>query len=192
MNSAYRLITDSAVFAAQKHAGQMRKELNEPYINHPLRCGAIAAQLGYSSSVIAALHLHDVIEDTPTTLEELRSFCPDETIELVDALTKRFGASKDYTPEELKMHKACYYNGIEQTPGAIAAKTIDRIDNLRDMMRTAHRSPTMFRWATTYFAKTLEEVSPLVRKLNVTDIKVADLYEQTVAQMAAVLAKRLS
>jgi (p)ppGpp synthase/HD superfamily hydrolase len=59
-----KLVTSAAVFAAEAHCGQVRKELNEPYIIHPLKVGHLAAQLGQSEEFVAACYLHDVPEDT--------------------------------------------------------------------------------------------------------------------------------
>ena len=73
--------------AARVHAGQ-RDKAGEPYILHPLR---VMLSLGGAYERMAAV-LHDVVEDTPVTLEDLaREGFPPEVLEAVDALTKRNG-----------------------------------------------------------------------------------------------------
>ena len=76
--------------AARVHAGQTDKA-GEPYILHPLR---VMLSLGAEYERMAAI-LHDVVEDTPVTLEDLaREGFPPEVVEAVDALTKREGESR--------------------------------------------------------------------------------------------------
>jgi hypothetical protein len=78
--SSYALITASAAFAAEAHASQVRRELNEPYIIHPLRCGKMAADFECNAEFIAALHLHDVVEDTRVPMETLQTLFPEHTV----------------------------------------------------------------------------------------------------------------
>ena len=59
-------------FAAQRHAGQVRKS-GEPYVVHPLGVACICAELRAETPVIVAALLHDTVEDTQTTLEEIAS-----------------------------------------------------------------------------------------------------------------------
>lgn len=80
-----RLEDAALLFATQKHIGQTRKFNNLPYIVHPIRVASLVAkQLENTShkeevisSVVAAAYLHDTLEDTETTVEELtREFSP--------------------------------------------------------------------------------------------------------------------
>ena len=59
-------------FAVKAHAGALRKGTNLPYILHPMEAAAIAAQMTDDQDVIAAAVLHDAIEDTETTAEDIR------------------------------------------------------------------------------------------------------------------------
>jgi (p)ppGpp synthase/HD superfamily hydrolase len=158
-----RLICDAAAFAAVAHGLQTRKDLNEAYIAHPLRCGAMAARMGARDEVIAALYLHDVVEDCPNfALEDLKDF-PERVVRMVSLLTK---LPKSYEEEfgEAKA-KQVYYGRILTDPDAVFCKIVDRIDNLRDATRTALGSPTMKRFAARYLAKTLAEFPPLRQAL---------------------------
>jgi (p)ppGpp synthase/HD superfamily hydrolase len=178
-----QLITEAAVFAAEAHALQTRKALNEAYITHPLRVGAMAAKLGAHSFVIAAAYLHDVVEDTPMEMDDLSGF-PPGTVRLVQLLTKPADTGDVYRDQ---VNKDLYYMNILKDEDAILLKILDRIDNLRDMTRTAKQSPSMGRWAARYLAKTLKEFVDLRRKcLNVTAVT---WYDETMAGLAEVLAK---
>ena len=65
------LVTRAIIFAAQAHDGMRRKMSDIPYILHPMEAAAIVGSLTEKQEVIAAAALHDVIEDTPVTFEEV-------------------------------------------------------------------------------------------------------------------------
>lgn len=65
------LVTRAIIFAAQAHDGMRRKKADIPYILHPVEAAAIVGSLTENQEVIAAAALHDVIEDTPVTFEEV-------------------------------------------------------------------------------------------------------------------------
>ncbi|MGH3273147.1 MAG: RelA/SpoT family protein [Streptosporangiaceae bacterium] len=74
-------------FAARLHRGQDRKS-GDPYITHPLAVTTILAELGMNTETLCAALLHDTIEDTDYTLEELRHDFGDDIAALVDGVTK--------------------------------------------------------------------------------------------------------
>src|SRR5690349_22084339 len=73
--------------AERMHEGQTRKS-GDPYITHPLAVATILAELGMTAPTLCAALLHDTVEDTPYTLEELRHDFGDEVVQLVDGVTK--------------------------------------------------------------------------------------------------------
>lgn len=73
--------------AARAHAGQARKS-GEPYVSHPLEVAAIVAALHMDDDSIVAALLHDVIEDTPVTIEEVKKEFGGEVAHLVEGVTK--------------------------------------------------------------------------------------------------------
>jgi (p)ppGpp synthase/HD superfamily hydrolase len=74
--------------ARQAHAGQVRNASGGmPYIEHPVAVATRLAQRGYDDEVLAAALLHDVVEDTETTVEELRRELGDRVADLVAALS---------------------------------------------------------------------------------------------------------
>ena len=66
-------IFDKALyFATEKHSGQLRKIANTPYILHPIEVASIVGTMTDDREILAAAVLHDTVEDTDTTLEEIR------------------------------------------------------------------------------------------------------------------------
>lgn len=83
----WRLIDSAYQLAAAAHADQQRKD-GSPYIQHPLKVAITLAELRLDPSTIAAALLHDVVEDTPNTITEVRRRFGHEIANLVDGVTK--------------------------------------------------------------------------------------------------------
>jgi guanosine-3',5'-bis(diphosphate) 3'-pyrophosphohydrolase len=81
------LIQAAADLALKAHEGQTRKESKVPYIVHPIAVALILAKYGFSEEVIAAALVHDVVEDTSVTQEELRETLGDAVANLVASVT---------------------------------------------------------------------------------------------------------
>ena len=81
-------LEEAIKFATDAHAGQIRKLVNLPYILHPLEAATIVAKLTSDEDVICAALLHDVVEDTPHELSEIRDKFGDRVAELVGAETE--------------------------------------------------------------------------------------------------------
>jgi (p)ppGpp synthase/HD superfamily hydrolase len=75
-------------FAAMAHAGQMRKKTTIPYISHPYIVATILQQQGCDEHVVIAGVLHDTVEDTPTTIEEIRREFGAPVADIVAAVTE--------------------------------------------------------------------------------------------------------
>lgn len=87
------LIRKAYEFSDNAHRGQMRKS-GEPYVEHCLEVAFILAEQHMDSTTIAAGLVHDVVEDTEVTIEDLRKEFDDEIAELVDCVTDRQASSK--------------------------------------------------------------------------------------------------
>lgn len=157
-----QLVTSAAAFAAEAHLHQVRKELSEPYIVHPLRVGLMAAQIGMDAEFIAACYLHDVLEDTTVPRATMVSIFPERTMELVDAMTKWWGDSHSGDPVQLAQWKVQYAYRLIRTPGGALLKVLDRTDNLTDFTRMARMAPKTHKWAARYAKKTREEFPDLL------------------------------
>ena len=81
------LVKRAYVYATRAHRGQTRKS-GDPYITHPLAVATILAELGMNHETLCAALLHDTIEDTSYTLDELRADFGEEIATLVDGVTK--------------------------------------------------------------------------------------------------------
>ncbi len=81
------LLERAYTVAETMHGTQMRKS-GDPYITHPLAVTTILADIGMTEPTLVAALLHDTVEDTPYTLEQLREEFGDEVAELVDGVTK--------------------------------------------------------------------------------------------------------
>lgn len=77
------LFEQAILFAVERHAGAVRKGTETPYITHPMEAAAIVATMTNDREVLAAAVLHDVVEDTPTTIEEVRQRFGDRVASLV-------------------------------------------------------------------------------------------------------------
>jgi (p)ppGpp synthase/HD superfamily hydrolase len=167
-----QLITSSAAFAADAHSGQVRQELNEPYIVHPLRVGMMAAKYELPAEAIAACHLHDVVEDTKVPMATLESLFPVPTVVLVKALTKWW--RDGHTDEVVQASKRAYYDQILATPLAPTLKVLDRIDNVYDFAKMARMASGTHRWAQRYYKKTSLEFVPILEALSTDCPAIAD------------------
>jgi guanosine-3',5'-bis(diphosphate) 3'-pyrophosphohydrolase len=82
------LVRSALAQAQSDHAGQVRNGSGGmPYVEHPIRVAAILDELGYGDEVLAAALLHDIVEDSETTLDELREKFGGEVAGLVGAMT---------------------------------------------------------------------------------------------------------
>ena len=131
VGSDLALLLRAATFSAERHRGQLRKGVDaSPYINHPLEVASILANVGGvtdATTLVAAL-LHDTIEDTSASPEDLETLFGPEVRLLVDEVTDDKKLEK---PERKRLQ-------IEHTPAlSVAAKQIklgDKICNTRDVV----------------------------------------------------------
>jgi GTP diphosphokinase / guanosine-3',5'-bis(diphosphate) 3'-diphosphatase len=124
------LLLKALSFAAHKHRDQRRKDAEaSPYINHPIALAEVLAGEGGITDleVLAAALLHDTIEDTATTLEELREHFGGRIAGMVAEVTD----DKELPKTERKRLQIEHAAGI--SPGAKLVKLADKICNLRDV-----------------------------------------------------------
>jgi guanosine-3',5'-bis(diphosphate) 3'-pyrophosphohydrolase len=164
----------AAAFAAQKHRDQRRKDSKQrPYINHPLALAEVLHTDGRvrDPAVLAAALLHDTIEDTPTTYEELRGqfgiTIADTVVEVTDVKFLKKNSRK-----RLQVAKAG-----RASRGAKQIKIADKICNLRDILGSPPVDWTLER-RRDYFDQAKEVVDE-VRGVNAKLERVFDrLYRQ--------------
>jgi len=129
-NSGLPIILSALAFAAEKHRDQRRKNAEaSPYINHPIALANMLANEGNvdDSVVICAALLHDTIEDTETTPEELRAAFGDEISDIVREVTD----DKLLSKQDRKRLQIEHAGSLSDK--AKLVKLADKISNLRDM-----------------------------------------------------------
>jgi len=123
-------LLDAILFAAERHKNQRRKDAEaSPYINHPIALAHFLATIGgiTDTTVLQAAVLHDIIEDTETTEEELRSRFGDAVTDIVLEVTDDKALPKQRR-KQLQVEHA-----PQKSPGAALVKLADKICNLRDI-----------------------------------------------------------
>lgn len=128
-------IRDAYDLAARSHAGQKRNT-GEPYIIHPIAVANIAAEeLEMDANTVIAAFLHDVVEDTPVTVEEIRAQFGDDVAFLVDVVTKRKKEKYAHT-KQIDNYKQIL-DSVHYDVRALLVKLSDRLHNMRtlDSMR---------------------------------------------------------
>ena len=129
-----KLIHGAYEFAKKKHEGQFRKS-GEAYIHHPIEVAYICAQLQTSPTTIAAALLHDVVEDTDTSIDDINELFGEEVAKIVDSLTKiqRMKLSKMTAEDfEAEDHRKIFL-GMAKDVRVIIVKLADRLHNMRTM-----------------------------------------------------------
>ncbi|WNF30007.1 HD domain-containing protein [Streptomyces sp. C11-1] len=118
------------VLAESSHRGQMRKS-GEPYITHPLAVTLILAELGAETTTLTASLLHDTVEDTEVTLDQVREQFGEEVCYLVDGVTKLekvdYGAAAE--PETFRKMLVATGNDVR----VMSIKLADRLHNMRTL-----------------------------------------------------------
>lgn len=158
------LIERAYLVAKEGHAGQTRAS-GEPYINHPLNVAAILAELQLDDTTIAAAILHDVVEDTLFTLDEIEDMFGEEIALLIDGVTK-IGQIYFKTKEQQQIE--AYRKLIIATAKdlrVILIKLADRLHNMRTLkfMREDKRKRIA--------KETMELYAPLANRLGISSIK---------------------
>ncbi|GHI86995.1 RelA/SpoT family protein [Streptomyces xanthophaeus] len=118
------------LLAETSHRGQMRKS-GEPYITHPLAVTLILAELGAETVTLTASLLHDTVEDTEVTLDQVREEFGDEVCFIVDGVTKvekiDYGAAAE--PETFRKMLVATGNDVR----VMSIKLADRLHNMRTL-----------------------------------------------------------
>jgi guanosine-3',5'-bis(diphosphate) 3'-pyrophosphohydrolase len=181
MSHDMKLITRACAFAATAHGMTTRKGIKEAYICHPSRVAERAAHFDLDVSCVAAAYLHDVVEDTDVTIEDLYDF-PPRVVELVELLTEPKNVDESKKTEAFQQ----YLRRLVTDPDAASLKTIDRTDNINDMIRSAHVSPDLNRWSRRYLGKTLRDF-PTIVLVTVSNKDIVNEFHETVAKLGQIL-----
>jgi len=157
-------VKDAYDYAAAAHKGQKRRS-GEPYITHPIAVADILADLHMDGPTLTAAMLHDVVEDTPSSMEEIGARFGPGVAELVDGVTKldqiQFKSRKEAQAESFRKMLLAMVRDIR----VIMVKLADRTHN----MRTLGSMPAPKR--RTIARETLDIYAPIANRLGIHSIK---------------------
>lgn len=157
IDKAYHMANDA-------HKGVCRRS-GEPYICHPLAVARLVLDLGMDSESIAAALLHDVVEDTPTTVEQLTAAFGQEVALLVDGVTKltkiQFSNIEELQAENLRKMLLAMSRDVR----VMIIKLCDRLHN----MRTGDAWPEQKRRDKA--RETMEVYAPIANRLGILNVK---------------------
>src|SRR5438093_1298053 len=150
--------------AATAHHGQRRLS-GEDYVNHPLEVAAILADLELDSETIAAALLHDTVEDTNLTAEEVRREFGPEVARLVDGVTKlgRISLRTDQQQQAENIRKMMV--AMAEDLRVVLIKLADRLHNMRTLEPLAEPKRRKIS------RETLDIYAPLAHRLGIGQIK---------------------
>jgi len=163
-NADTDLLRKAYVFSAKVHLGQVRLS-GEPYLNHPLEVAGILTQLRLDVASVATGLLHDTVEDTLTSLKEVRENFGEEIAQLVDGVTKisqiSLQSSEDGQAENFRKMILAMVKDIR----VILVKLADRLHNMRTLK---YHSPEK---QAEIAQETLDIYAPLANRLGIDWIK---------------------
>lgn len=160
------LIRKAYDYAAVMHKDQKRRS-GEPYIQHPIEVAYICCTLQSGPATIAAAFLHDVVEDTDTTIEQIEEMFGEDVAKIVDALTKiqrmklSHMTAEDFEAED---HRKIFL-GMAKDVRVIIVKLADRLHNMRTLDSLApHRQIALAK-------ETLEVFTPIAHRLGIYTVQ---------------------
>ncbi|APT86955.1 RelA/SpoT family protein [Corynebacterium flavescens] len=155
LNNAYNT-------AERLHAGVFRKS-GEPYITHPLAVATIAAEIGMDTTTIAAALLHDTVEDTDYSLDDLTRDFGSEVARLVDGVTKLDKVALGAAAEAETIRKMIV--AMATDPRVLVIKVADRLHNMRTMRFLPPEKQAK------KARQTLDVIAPLAHRLGMANVK---------------------
>lgn len=170
------LALKAAAHAKVMHGGQERKYTGEPYFNHVRNVAKILEDHGFDEVVVAAAYLHDTVEDTEATEEQLKlnfGFSITKLVMEVTDVSKPEDGNRELRKAKDRVHLS------KSSPDGASIKLADIIDNTRDIVANDHK-----------FAKTyLREKDELLSVLQHGDPRLWNLAKRTVEEGKALIAE---
>ncbi|MCJ7726858.1 MAG: bifunctional (p)ppGpp synthetase/guanosine-3',5'-bis(diphosphate) 3'-pyrophosphohydrolase [Acidimicrobiia bacterium] len=150
--------------ARRLHEGQLRKS-GDPYISHPVEVARILAEYGLDAETIAAALLHDTVEDTEITLEQLEEAFGTTTARLIDGVTKldRIKFSNREQAQAATIRKMVV--AMARDVRVLLIKLVDRLHNIRTIAPLSREKQERIA------RETIEVYAPLAHRLGVQEVK---------------------
>lgn len=164
------------VFAMKKHGAQLRAS-GDPYYSHPVEVAGILTKFKLDSASIIAGLLHDTVEDTDTTIEEVRSLFGDQVAQLVDGLTKLAMIEQKSANNKQAENFRKLLLAMSEDIRVLLIKLADRLHN----MRTLHFLQKPEKRAR-IAKETLDIYAPLAERIGMQEVK-SELEEIAFAEL---------
>ncbi len=162
--SQVELLNKAWNYAERMHENQFR-ESGEPYFTHPIAVASILYDLGLDCSTLAAALLHDCVEDTPATEDEIKTIFGEEVAELVAGVTKLDKIAFKSKEEEQAENFRRMFFAMAKDIRVIIIKLADRLHNMRTLSsKNVDRQQAIAR-------ETLEIFAPLASRLGLSYLK---------------------
>lgn len=158
------MISRAYDLASSAHRGQTRRS-GEPYIHHPLSVARIVADMGLDEVTVAAALLHDAVEDTGVTLEEIAEQYGDDVARIVDGVTKLDRVQFDSKAAQQAASMRKMLVAMAKDLRVLMIKLADRLHNMRTLgAMAADKQNRIAR-------ETLDVYAPLAHRLGMQDLK---------------------
>lgn len=158
------LLRKAYVFSAREHKGQVRRS-GEPYLSHPLEVANILAELKLDVVCVSVGLLHDVVEDTLTSLEKIREYFGEDVAHLVDGATKisqiQFSSPRQKQAENFRKLLLAMVDDIR----VMLIKLADRLHNMRTLQYLPPEKQKLIA------RETLEIYAPIAHRLGIARIR---------------------
>ncbi|MCC5858299.1 MAG: bifunctional GTP diphosphokinase/guanosine-3',5'-bis pyrophosphate 3'-pyrophosphohydrolase [Ectothiorhodospiraceae bacterium] len=160
-----RIVYDAYLFGAAAHEGQRRLS-GEPYITHPLAVARILAEMRMDHQSVVSAILHDVIEDTPSSKEQIARDFGEDVAELVDGVSKLTQIHFESKAEAQAANFRKMVLAMARDIRVILVKLADRLHNMRTIwVMPPHKRRRIAR-------ETLEIYAPIANRLGINHIRI--------------------